>query len=95
MPTGQFLRFLIMRFYCQKDSRYMTRNQWKKQDEEKKQLAYFGLRTPGRVQRTMGRVKYQVKAAYVIINFVINSTGPPRCLRDNKAQRRTNGETGE
>ena len=34
-----FMRFLIMRFYCQKDSRYMTRNLWKKQDEEKKRLA--------------------------------------------------------
>ena len=42
MQIGQFWRllnfmwFLIMRFYCQKDSSYMTRNLWKEQDEEKK-----------------------------------------------------------
>ena len=40
-----FMRFLIMRFYCQKDSSYMTRNLWKEQDKEKKQLAYFGPQT--------------------------------------------------
>ena len=35
----------------------------------------------------MGRVKYRVKAAYVIINFVINSTGSPRMLaRYSKAR---------
>ena len=28
----------------------------------------------------MGRVKYGVKAAYVIINFVMNSAGSPRTL---------------
>ena len=27
-----------------------------------------------------GHVKYRVKALYVIINFVINSVGPPRTL---------------
>ena len=27
-----------------------------------------------------GRIKYRVKAAYVIINFVINSMGPPHTL---------------
>ena len=36
-----FMRFLIMQFYCQKDSSYMTWNLWKEQDEEKKWLTYF------------------------------------------------------
>ena len=45
-----FMRFLIMRFYCQKDSSYMTRNLLKEQDAEKS-----GSRTPGRVQRTIDR----------------------------------------
>ena len=44
-----FIQFLIMRFYCQKDSRHITRNLWKEQDEEKKQLAYFGQRILGSV----------------------------------------------
>ena len=49
MQIGQFwrllnfMRFLIMRFYCQKDSSYMTRNLLKEQDAEKS-----GSRTPGR-----------------------------------------------
>ena len=28
----------------------------------------------------MGRIKYRVKAAYVIINFVMNSAGSPRAF---------------
>ena len=45
-----------MRFYCQKDSRYMTQNLRKEQDEEKKmQLAYFGPRTLGRLQQPIDR----------------------------------------
>ena len=61
MQIGQFWRlldfmwFLIMRFYYQKDSHSMIRNLWKEQDEEKKRLAYFGLRTPDHVQRTIDR----------------------------------------
>ena len=36
MQIGQFLRLLnFMRFYCLKDSSYMTRNLWKEQDKEK------------------------------------------------------------
>ena len=35
----------------------------------------------------MGRVKYRVKAAYVIINFVMNSAGLPRTL-DSVSDRR-------
>ena len=35
----------------------------------------------------MGRVKYRVKAAYVIINFVMNSAGPPRTLDSISALR--------
>jgi len=35
----------------------------------------------------MGRVKYRVKAAYVIIHFVMNSAGPPRTI-DSVSDRR-------
>jgi len=34
-----------------------------------------------------GRVKYRVKAAYVIVNFVMNSAGPPRTLDSISALR--------
>ena len=33
----------------------------------------------------MGRVKYCVKAAHVIINFVLNSAGTPRTLDSSRS----------
>ena len=72
MQIGQFwkllnfMQFLIMRLYYQKDSSYMTRNLWKEQDVEKS-----GLRTSGHVQRTINRGINLLVALYnALLNYL-------------------------